>query len=127
MTALMRVCGVGLLCAVCALFLKKQTASSFLLPLFGLASILLLLLGRYGEILLRLKAVLKESRFEAYGTLMVKTLGVGLVARLTGSVCRELGEESLALGIELACRAEILLLCLPLLEEMLTLLRELLS
>ena len=127
MTVLLRICGIGLLCAICALLLKKQTAASFLVPLFGLVSILLLLIDRYGSILSTLSHAIGESHFGVYGTLMVKSLGIGLIARVTESVCRELGEETLAIGIELACRAEILLLCLPLIEQMLAVLQELLS
>lgn len=127
MSTFLRILGVGLISSVCALLLKKQTAASFFVPLFGLSAVLLLIVGQYGQILSTLLAALSDSGFGRYGTLMVKSLGVGLIAQFAGNICRDFGEENLASGIELAGKAEILLLCLPLTSEVLTLLREILS
>lgn len=127
MSTFVRILGMGLISAVIALLLKKQTAASFFVPLFGLSAILLLIVGEYGEIFTTLLSALGDSGFGRYGTLMVKSFGVGLVTQFAGNICRDFGEENLASSIELAGKAEILLLCLPLTTEVLTLLREILS
>jgi hypothetical protein len=44
-------------------------------------------------------------------------LGVALIGNFTSLICRELGAESLCFAVELAARLEIVLICLPLIEE----------
>lgn len=128
MSIFYRVCGIGVLCAVSALLLRKQSDGvAALLPVLGVTLILSLVLGRYAEVLTTVSETITQTGFGGYGTLMVKSLGVGMVAHVTGGVCRELGKETLAAGIELAGKAEILLLCLPLMGEILTLLQEILA
>ena len=127
MTVLIRICGVGLLCGVTALLLKKQSPLfSALLSAAGVLLIFSFLLLRYAELLTPLTEAMSEHGLGTYGAVMLKALGVGLIVHLSGGVCRDLGENTLADGIELAGKIEILLLCLPLMGQVLALLEELL-
>ena len=125
MTLLLRLCGVALVAAVCSLLLKKNPAGQAIpVAALGLLLLFALLLTRYGEAVEELIALLQGTGFDAYASLMLKALGVGLTVKLTGDLCREVGEETLAGGVEMAGRLEILLLCLPLMKELLVLLQE---
>ena len=51
-------------------------------------------------------------------TLLLKGLGVVTLTQLCADMCRQSGESSLAGGVELAGKAELLLLCLPYMERL---------
>ena len=52
-----------------------------------------------------------------YISLLLKAVGVSLVASTASDVCRDCGETAIASKVELLGKCEILLLSLPLLEE----------
>lgn len=58
-----------------------------------------------------------------YATLL-KALGIGLVCQFTAQLCREAGQEALASGVELFAKVQIVLLSVPLLQELLALAQE---
>ena len=51
-------------------------------------------------------------------SLLLRGLGVALLTQICTDVCRQSGEATLANGVEMAGKAELLLLCLPLLREL---------
>lgn len=55
-----------------------------------------------------------------YLAVMLKGLGVALLTHVCSSICRDCGKGSLADGVELAGKLEILLLCFPLIIEIIT-------
>ena len=125
MSDLLRFCGVAVLGAFVSLLVKRAGGGQAA-PVSVAALILLLspLLSRYGQAVNTVGGLLDGTDFRDYGGLMLKALGIGLTVKIASDVCRELGEDSLAGGLELAGRLEILLLCLPLMEDILTMLKE---
>lgn len=59
--------------------------------------------------------------------ILLRALGVALVAEITSSLCRDLGENTLAGGVALFGKLEILLLALPFVDELISLAKELLQ
>ena len=59
--------------------------------------------------------------------LLLKALGIAWLTQCCADVCRESGESGAANGVELAGKAELLLLALPLLNNVLEVVSELLS
>lgn len=53
--------------------------------------------------------------------LMIKGLGVAMLTQFCADLCRQSGEASLANSVELAGKAELLLLCLPMLRDLIDL------
>ena len=51
-------------------------------------------------------------------TLLLKGLGIAVLTQLCADLCRQTGEGTVASAVEMAGRAELLLLCLPLLREL---------
>ena len=126
---LLRLCALTLLGVGAALILKQW--KSDLLPLFRIS---LLVVG--GALLFSLVAPILEvlqSLFDGsgvslpHGKNLLKALGIALLAEFCADICRESGESGAASIVELTGKLEILLLSLPLLEEILTAARELLS
>lgn len=62
-----------------------------------------------------------------YTTVLFKALGIAVLSHYAAELCRESGEGGLAGGVETVGKIEILLLCIPLMEELLSFARNLLD
>lgn len=114
----LRLCGGALLCAVAILLLKS--AGGTVLPLQWTGTIVLT-----GAALLMLSPVItwlgelcKGQGVSELATLMIKGLGVAMLTQFCADLCRQSGEAALAGSVELAGKAELLLLCLPMLHDL---------
>lgn len=58
---------------------------------------------------------------------LLKALGVSILAHVTANICRDAGEGSIAYYVELGAKIEILILSLPLLVDIISLAAELLE
>ena len=72
-------------------------------------------------------ALTETAEAQAYTTPLFKAFGVAMLTHCCGEICRESGENSIATGVETAGKVEILLLSLPLIEELLGIARSLLE
>ena len=119
--------GVAILCAVSALVLRecRSPFAPFITLLGGLLILMPLLssLEEAWSLALTLTRALPEGIGETVG----KVLAIGFLSGVGADVCTELGAPSLAKALGFAGKAEILLLSLPLLSELLTRAEALLS
>ena len=78
------------------------------------------ILGEFFPALSTLRGMMERTAFssQALRTLM-KCLGVCYLCEIAGQVCREAGQTAIASKVELAGKAAVLLLCLPMFEELL--------
>ena len=67
------------------------------------------------------------SEQTVYTTVLFKALGIAILSHYAAELCRESGEGGLAGGVETVGKIEILLLCIPLMEELLSFARNLLD
>ena len=122
--------GVVFVCAL--IFFGIQNISSVIEGISALLDILYpLILGaviaRFSGAVATVTDIMKESNVADYGKVMLKALGIGIVVNTVGSVCRDMGENTISNGVELAGKIEILLICLPIITETLSLIKELLT
>ena len=118
---LLRVCGVGILCAVVSLILRQ--IRSDLLPLVrvgGTVVILSLILSPLSDAMGELSELLGGGAVEPYAEVMLRALGISLVCKIASDVCRDAGESAIGSSVELAGKLTILLLCVPLIRELLS-------
>jgi stage III sporulation protein AD len=112
--------GVALLCAVSALILRecRSPVAPFLILLGGLLIWMTILpaIEKTWSFALTLTGELPSGVGETVG----KVLAVGFLSGAGADVCSELGAPSLATALGFAGKAEILLLALPLLTELLS-------
>lgn len=59
-------------------------------------------------------------------TPVIKTIGIAIITKITAEICKDAKEGGIAAFVEIAGAAGALLVCLPLLEAVLTLITELL-
>ena len=114
---------------VCLCVIVKQWKSDFL-PLLRLA-LTVVFAGAILSLSIPLVSYLREmtsqTGLSAYAALLVKALGIAILTQCASDICRDAGESGVANGVELAGKAEILLLCLPLLGEIFASVKELLA
>ena len=125
---LFKLCSCALIAVVCSVALKS-TAKNFAVIFAAFSSVLILgaVIARFSGAIKAVSLMMNESGAKTYGAIMLKALGIGIIVNTVSSICRDVGESSLGNGVELAGKIEILLICLPIIAETLSLIKELLS
>ena len=113
--------------ALLAVVVKRGSPELALLVTLGAAAAGLLFLSGLLEEVTVLLRELSDRGGVSHGLLipLYKTVGIALVVKIGGELCRDAGESALASVLELAGAACALLVALPLLERVLDLLMEL--
>lgn len=75
----------------------------------------------------RVKTLLSFSQGGELAAPIMRAAGVALITELAAGFCRDLGENGIAQGVLFFGRAEILLLCLPLVDTLIEIAGELLA
>lgn len=125
---MMQTAGVALLAALVILLLR-EARSSVALPAKMAATLFFFCaaLPLYVLILGRVEAIFAESGAADYATPLLRAAGVALICEITASVCRDLGENGVAGGVQMLGKLEILVLCLPMVDDVLEIAKELLK
>ena len=89
--------------------------------IFGGVLLFLYALIRYAEPVSYISALAERTGISEYISLVLKALAIGYAVGLTADLCRDMGETRIATGLELLGRAEIMLICLPSLTEIIEL------
>lgn len=129
---LMRACGVALLSAICLVFLPRISAGYGSVirvagGVFLFGCFLSMLREGISEILPLTSFVGDDSPAAEAFSLMLKALGIALVARFCADVCRDCGENTLACGVESVGRMAIFLLSVPMIVRILSLAADMLG
>ncbi len=65
------------------------------------------------------------TQINTYMSVMLKALGIAFLTHICASVCRDCGEQTIAGYAELAGKIEMLIIALPLIEELITIAEDL--
>lgn len=119
-------CVIG---ALLTLVLKKGAPEiALLLSIALVAAVLLGLMGPFREIVRFLdELAVRSGAARALFVPLYKTVGIALVVRAGGSLCRDAGESALAAAVETVGAVCALLAALPLLQTALDVLMELME
>ena len=125
---LLSLAGIALLAALLILFLR-ELRPAFVPPVRLGAAVILLgaALALYAPVLSRIEALFSQTGTGEYMDTVLRALGIALICELTALFCRDLGENTLAEGVQLFGKLEILVLSLPLLDKVLEMAKELLQ
>ena len=129
METVAQVTALCVVAALLALVLKRGTPElGLLLTLGAAAAVLLALLAQLGEVVDFLDELAERSGVSpALFQPLYKTIGIAVVVKTGGSLCRDAGETALAGVVETAGAVCALLVTLPLLRKVLELLTELMA
>ena len=122
MEVLLRICGVALVCGIAGLILSRiQGEYAALVRIGGLILLGAFLFSGVSRGLDSLLSMLGGETAVPYARVMIRALGIGMLTRLCGSICGECGAGGLCAAVELAGKLLIVVLCLPLIQDILTL------
>ena len=115
--------------AICLCVILKQWKSDFL-PLLRLAvtvSLALALFGLASPLAEFLKTLSGTALSDRDAEIPVRALGIAILTQCCADISRDAGENGIAGWVELAGKLEIIVLCLPLINRLLEVVRGLLS
>jgi stage III sporulation protein AD len=127
MEQVIQVAGICVVGALLAVLLKRTNPELALLLTVGAAAVIFLsLAGTAKELLKFLQTLSRQSGVsDRLLTPLYKTLGIALVVKTGGDLCRDAGENAMASVLETAGTLSALLVSLPLLQTVLSMLMEL--
>lgn len=120
---LVAVVGLLLCAAMLAVLLRVQRPElAMCLGLAAAAVVTLLLVRQIAPLISTMRRMLAMTTLPTEGfSVVLKAAGVCLLTQITADTCRDAGETALAAKAELAGRVLMLMLAVPLFEELLTL------
>lgn len=74
-----------------------------------------------------IKSVAEQNGTQGYFLLMLKALAISLCCRMSAEICRDCGENSLASRVELAGKAGIVAISLPVIQQLLSLAEDMIN
>ena len=128
MTELFRICGFALLCAATGVILARlQGEYAAWVRIGGLLLLGAFFIGGMNRGVEEILSLLGGSAMTPYAQVMLRAIGIGVLVRLCGEICRECGAGSLSMAVELTGKIFILILCIPLIREILALAEQILQ
>ena len=121
MEEIIAVLGVSMIALVLTVTLREiKKEYAVVLTLVAGALLLVWALGNLSPVVEQLEALFSVTQLEVqYGEILIKTLGVSLCTQLASDACKDAGETAIGSKVELCGKACILVLSLPLLQEVL--------
>ena len=128
MESIVKIAAIAVTAALCAVAIKKHV------PELGLVLGLLAgaLILSYSFTALKSVKEMMETLADTAGlspavlTPVIKTVGIAIVTKLAAEICRDAKEGAIAAFVETAGAAGALLVCLPLMETVITMITEML-
>ena len=128
MMSVVSLAGASLLAAFLILALRELRPSMALPVRLATSAVLTgATLALCVPVVARMRTLLELGGGAGVATLLLRALGVALVCELAAGFCRDLGEGGIADALTLFGKTEILVLSLPLIDDVLEMARELLK
>ena len=117
-----QICGFGCLGVITVLVLRSFRPEYATVA--GIAVGLLLLAGTLvplADVLESVTSLAEGTGFSVYSAVILKSMGIGILAQTTADVCRDSGVGTIATKVEFAAKLIILLLCVPIIQTLISL------
>lgn len=124
-----QIAGLGIVASVVLLLMRKERPELSLgLSLVVGLMLFFLILPKLSSVIAVFGNLATESGLEPlYFGIILKVLAISYIADLAASICRDAGEEMVATRVEMAGRILILVSSLPIVQEVLNVIRTLMS
>lgn len=126
---LLSIIGIGLITAViCILLRQARPEYAPLLSLAAGAFVLLTLLPDIFEIVARIQGIAQKTSMPGeYAGTLLKALGICFITQIACDTCKDAGETAISAKIEIAGKIAVLIVSLPLFEQILNVVYGLIS
>ena len=120
-------CGFAV-CAASAISLIRSMRPELAPAASALSGVVLLsfLLAELAPFIEFIRSVASEQGLDGYFALMLKALAISVCCKITSEICKGCGEGTLSSQVELAGKAGILLISLPIIKELLEIAKDML-
>jgi stage III sporulation protein AD len=117
-----KICGVAFVGLISVGIMRgvKNDFSVFVSVATGLL-LLAFAIGSFYPVIKYVEKISVESTFSVYVQTIFKALGVAVVTETAADICRDFGESAIASKVELAAKGMIMMLALPVVENLLAL------
>ena len=117
-----QICGVALLGVAVVLILRGFRPEYATVA--GVVVGILLLIGSLSPlqtVMDSVTAIADQTGFSVYSSVILKSMGIGILAQTTADVCKDSGVGMIASKVEFGAKIIILVLCVPILQTLLSL------
>lgn len=128
MSLSIKICMLALVCTVAGVVIK-QIRPDFapLVRVAGNVAIVTVAVTLFIPTVAYIRSLFAGGSLGEYGGIITKALGIAVLTQLCADICRDCGESSVASGVELIGKLEMLVLCFPMIEKLLDSVREVMS
>ena len=122
---LIKVCGI-VICAIsmCMIFKNLRADYSLFLRILITIGISIVSISVLFPLLNVINEISSGTEISKYIPTLIKALGIALTVQITSDICRDSGEGAIAERVELFGKAEILVLCIPLITDLVSLCKD---
>ena len=121
MGELLKICGVAIICAAAsALIGKSSDGIGLAVRLGGTVAVVGLAVSLVLRVVEYLQGLELSQLPSQYFSVMLRALGVCVLSRICSDVCKDSGETTAAGAVESAAKFALILLSLPILEELIS-------
>ncbi|MDD6276613.1 MAG: SpoIIIAC/SpoIIIAD family protein [Clostridia bacterium] len=109
----------GIICALAVVLVREHRGDiSPFVQIAGVTVLALMCISVFIKIFERTKGLLPSSDVidSGYLDLLIKIVGIAVITKISSDICNDSGNSAISSAVELAGKALILLLCMPLLE-----------
>ena len=128
MSESVKICAIGILFTVLCVFIKN-IRNEFIIPtrLAGIIALFSLIIILMNPVFDFLKKTIADNLPLEYMKILLKAFSIAYITQISSELCKECDESSIAFGIESAGKIEIIILSLPLINNIIELSKELIS
>ncbi len=128
----MNIIAICIICIAAAVLAKTVSeANRDFAVLISIAAVIVVafsIIDSMGQVLTKLRSTAIESNISAdYILIALKVLGISYVCEVTSSCCRDCGESALASIIDISGRIAMSLICLPLVDRFIDVIKSILE
>lgn len=124
-----QIAAIGILGAVLAITVKPYRAEMSILISIGTGILILFqIIGSVSGLFQEFYRLIARSGIDlSYFTLVVKIIGIAYITQLASEICKDAGQNAVALKVELAGKIFVMLLTVPIISQFLQMIIEILQ
>ena len=124
----LKICGIAVLGLVAVVLLRGMRAeyAAFAGIITGIL-LLFTVLAEFSSVMDLVEEMTEKTGFSLYFEVILKAMGLGMLAEVTADICRDNGATAIASKVEFGGKMVILSLSLPILRKLIDLIAEFLS